>query len=162
AGVAILTQGSLDADPTGVALAVVAGASFPTFGLAAQRLMTDDAVLPAMAIVFGAGAFALLPIAVITAGEVVDSVGAVLTVSTLGVVTLALAYWLWGLGLRQLSLGVVVTVTLVEPAVASVLAVTVLDEPATVWLAVGLILVGIGVWASARHPDQTAELTEAC
>lgn len=74
----------------------------------------------------------------------------------LGVVTLAGAYVLWGYGLRALSLGVVVTVTLVEPAIAALLAVVViLDESLTQSLAIGLALGAVGIVTSAYQPNTT-------
>jgi len=156
AGVAVLSFGSVDVDAVGIALAVVAGASFPLFGLAAQRLMVDRPFVVSMATVFGAGALLLTPIAVATVGDVTASLDAALTVTALGLITLTLAYWLWGIGLDRLSLSVVVTVTLVEPAVAALLAVVVLDEPFTVALVVGLVLVAAGVRLSAREPAPAA------
>lgn len=156
AGVGVLSFGSVDVDAVGIALAVVAGASFPLFGLAAQRLMVDRPFVVSMATVFGAGAVLLAPIAVATVGDVTASFDATLTVTALGLVTLTLAYWLWGIGLDRLSLSVVVTITLVEPAVAALLAVVVLDEPLTVALVVGVVLVGAGVRLSAREPAQVA------
>jgi len=71
-------------------------------------------------------------------------------VDALGLATLALAYVLWGVGLRDLRLSLVVVVTLLEPAVASVLAVVVLDEAATLSLLVGVLLVGSGVVLASR------------
>ena len=150
AGVALLSGGTDEADATGIVFALIAATSFPFFGTACQRLMNDRPFLPAMATVFGAGLVMLTPIAVVTAGEVLSDGPALLTVTTLGVVTLAAAYVLWGVGLRTLSLSVVVTTTLIEPAVAAALAVIVLDEPATLALAVGLGLVAIGVLISSR------------
>ncbi len=154
AGVAVLTAKTSRAEPAGIALAFVAGCSFPLFGLAGQRLMADRPVLPAMAAVFCAGAILTLPIAIGTAHLVVDSPSSLATVATLGIVTLALAYVLWGIGLQALSLGVVVTLTLLEPAVAAVLAVAVLGEQPTRSLAVGLMLVALGVVVSAYQPSR--------
>lgn len=156
AGVVILSGGSDQADGRGIAFALVAAASFPLYGSACQRLMIDRPFLPAMATVFGAGLVLLLPIAIITADDVVADEAALLTVAILGVATLALAYLLWGIGLRSLSLSIVVTTTLLEPAVAAALAVVVLEEPATVALAVGLGLVVIGVLISSRPGRSTS------
>jgi len=154
-GVALLSGRSSDADATGIVFALVAASSFPFFGTACQRLMRDRPFLPAMATVFGAGMVVLFPIAALTARDVFTDGSAVATVAALGIVTLTFAYVLWGVGLRTLSLSVVVTTTLVEPAVASTLAVVVLDEPATPALAVGLALVAVGVLISSR-PSRTA------
>jgi DME family drug/metabolite transporter len=153
AGVALLTAGTVDVDPVGIALALVAGTTFPVYGLAAQRLMRQ--VMPDVAIgaVFVAGTFLLTPLAVGTASEAFASTGALVTVGYLGVFTLSLAYILWGLGLERLTLGVVVVVTLLEPAIASLLGVAVLGEPLTVALFGGVVLVAAGVaLASTSKP----------
>jgi len=155
AGVALLSGGSNEADPFGIVLALVAATSFPFFGTACQRLMDDRPFLPAMATVFGVASLLLTPIALVTAGDVATDASAMLTVTVLGVVTLTLAYVLWGVGLRSLSLSVVVTTTLLEPAVAAALAVVVLDEPATLALAIGLALVAAGVVISSRPSRAT-------
>jgi DME family drug/metabolite transporter len=107
----------------------------------------------AIGAVFGAGAALLTPLAVGSATEAFASIGSFATVAYLGVFTLAIAYILWGLGLKRLSLGVVVVVTLLEPAVASLLGVVVLAEPFTLALAAGIGLVAAGVWfASTSEP----------
>ncbi len=154
-GVALLSGGSDQADTTGIVFALVAATSFPFFGTACQRLMADRPFLPSMTTVFGAGLMLLLPLAVLTADDVLSDGSALVTVSVLGVVTLALAYVLWGIGLRSLSVSVVVTTTLLEPAVAAALAVIVLDEQATLALGIGLALVAIGVLISARSGRTT-------
>lgn len=153
AGVALLTLDAPDADAVGVGLALIAGTAFPAYGLAAQRLMRQVEPDVAIGSVFGAGAVVLAPLAIGSAAEAFDSVGSAVTVGYLGVFTLSIAYVLWGLGLKRLTLGVVVVVTLLEPAVASLLGVAVLAEPFTVALIIGIGLVGLGVWlASMTKP----------
>ena len=153
AGVALLTAGTVDVDPVGIVLALIAGTTFPVYGLAAQRLMRHVAPDVAIGAVFLAGTALLTPIAVTTASEAFDTLGSVLTVGYLGVFTLSLAYILWGLGLERLTLGVVVVVTLLEPAIASMLGVAVLGEPLTPALMVGVVLVAAGVaLASTSKP----------
>jgi drug/metabolite transporter, DME family len=137
---------------SGVALAALAGTSAAVFGRAAQRLMDDRPVLPAMATVVAAGAVLLLPLALADTRVAFGTRGAVATVAFLGLVTTGAAYALWGTGLERLSLGAVAAVTLLEPAVAAVLATTVLREPVTVTLVAGIALVLAGVAiASHRH-----------
>ncbi len=150
AGVALLSGTGDDVDPGGLALAVVAGASFPVYGFAAQRLMTDRPVVTSMTTVFGVGALFVLPIAAASSADAFSSAGSAATILYLGLATLALAYVLWGVGLRSLRLSVVVVVTLLEPAVAATLAVLVLDEALTVTLVAGVMLVGAGVVVASR------------
>lgn len=150
AGVVLLSGAGDDVDAVGLAFAVIAGISFPLYGVASQRLMEDRPVVPAMASTFGLGAVLVLPVAVAGWADAFSSVGSVVTILYLGLATLALAYVLWGVGLRDLRLSLVVVVTLLEPAVASVLAVVVLDEAATLSLLVGVLLVGSGVVLASR------------
>ena len=152
-GVALLTLDAPEAEAVGVGLALIAGTTFPIYGLAAQQLMRRVEPDVAIGSVFGAGAVLLAPLAIGSASEALASPGSFITVAYLAVFTLAIAYILWGLGLNRLTLGVVVVVTLLEPAVASLLGVVVLGEPFTVALAVGIGLVGAGVWlASTSKP----------
>jgi DME family drug/metabolite transporter len=140
-------------DPAGIVLALIAGTTFPLYGLAAQRLMRRVAPDVAIGTVFVAGMILLTPLAVGTASEAFATIGALLTVGYLGVFTLSVAYILWGLGLERLTLGVVVVVTLLEPAIASLLGVVVLGEPLTAVLIIGIGFVGVGVWlASTTKP----------
>ena len=155
-GVVLLTTSASDPDALGIVLALVAACSFPLYGEAAQRLMVNRPYRCAMALVFGAGAVLLFPLAVVTADEALASGESIATVVALGVATLAVAYLLWGFGLRALSLSTVVTVTLVEPAVAAALSVLVLDEAFTAILVVGVSMVAIGVWLGARNNRQAA------
>lgn len=150
AGVALLTGGAGEVAADGVLLAVVAGAAVPGFGLAGQRLMTDRPPVTAMATVLGLGGVALVPVAIVTAGAALATWGSVATVVYLGTVTVAGAYALWGVGLAGLPLSTVASVALLEPAVAAVLAVTVVGEPFTVELAVGVVLVVVGVRLASR------------
>jgi DME family drug/metabolite transporter len=152
-GVALLTLDAPEAEAVGVGLALLAGTTFPIYGLAAQRLMRRVEPDVAIGAVFGAGTALLAPLAIASASEAIASPESFITVAYLGVFTLAIAYILWGLGLKRLTLAVVVVVTLLEPAVASLLGVVVLGEPFTVALAVGIGLVGAGVWlASMTKP----------
>ena len=150
AGVTLLTLDAPEVDLDGVLLALVAGTTFPFYGLAAQRLMRRVEPEVAIGSVFGAGMLLLIPLAVRSASEVFASAESIITVAYLGVFTLSVAYILWGFGLHRLTLGVVVVVTLLEPAVASLLGVVVLGEPLTAALLVGVVLVGAGVTLASR------------
>ncbi len=153
AGVALLTLDAPDVDLAGVGLALIAGTAFPFYGLAAQRLMRRVEPDVAIGVVFGAGTVLLLPLAIGSAREAFASAASIATVGYLGVFTLSVAYILWGLGLQRLSLGVVVVVTLLEPAVASLLGVAVLGEPLTSALLAGIGLIALGVvFASTTKP----------
>jgi DME family drug/metabolite transporter len=69
-----------------------------------------------------------------------------------------LAYVLFALALRALRSSTVTVVTLLEPLVATVLAVAIVGERLETvgWVGIGLILVGVTVLSTARHQRQSA------
>ena len=156
AGVVLLSGGAAQAVGSGVALAVLAGCGIPCQGFAAQQLMLDRPPLVAMATLVGGGAMVLLPVALREAGSAWGSVASVATVLYLGLVTVTLTHALLGFGLKRLRLGAVVVVGLLEPAVAATLALTVLAEPATAALLIGICLVIAGVAVAALDPRSNA------
>ena len=145
AGVALLSGGAADVVWSGVAFAVVAGCGIPCQGFAAQQLMRDRPLVTTMATVLTTGSLVMLPTALRSWDTAFASTESVSTVLYLGLVTVTLAHSLWGAGLKRLSLSVAVVVGMLEPAVAATLAMTVLAEPATVSLIVGICLVIAGV-----------------
>jgi drug/metabolite transporter, DME family len=74
----------------------------------------------------------------------------------LGVVTIGIAYTMYGIGLRSLTAPTVITLTLAEPITAAVLAAVVLDEVIGWTGAVGIALVGAGlvITATVRLDDR--------
>ena len=151
-GVALLSGGAADVVWSGVGFGVLAGCGIPCQGFAAQRLMRDRPLLPAMATVLAAGSILLLPTALASLDKAFGSAASTSTVVYLGLVTVTLAHSLWGAGLKRLSLSVVVVVGLLEPAVAATLAMTVLSEPATAALLAGISLVIAGVAVTSHSP----------
>ncbi len=145
AGVALLSGGATDVVLSGVILAAVAGCGIPCQGFAMQQLSTDRPLITTVATVMAAGSVVMLPTALGSWSDAVDSVESASTVLYLGLVTVTLAHSLWGAGLKRLSLSVAVVVGMLEPAVAATLAMTVLSEPATAALIIGICLVIAGV-----------------
>ncbi|MCY4665735.1 MAG: EamA family transporter [Acidimicrobiaceae bacterium] len=151
-GVALLSGGAAEGVWSGLALAVVAGCGIPCQGFAAQQLMRDRPLLTTMATVLASGSVLMLPVTVTSVDTTFDSTESSATVLYLGLVTVMLAHSLWGAGLKRLSLSVAVVVGLLEPAVAATLAMTVLSEPITVSLIVGICLVIAGVAVTSLSP----------
>ena len=152
AGVALLSGGAAEVVWSGVAIAVVAGCGIPCQGFAAQQLMRDRPLITTMATIMTTGAIFLMPVALGSLGTAFASTESVSTVLYLGLVTVTLAHSLWGAGLKRLSLSVAVVVGLLEPAVASTLAMTVLSEPVTAVLVGGICLVIAGVAVTSLSP----------
>ncbi|MDX6741926.1 EamA family transporter [Actinocorallia sp. A-T 12471] len=132
----------------GVALALVAGASYAGYSLVAGRLIADGedsgAVVGAM---FGAAAVLALPVVLVAGpGWLVSARGASVAVY-LAFFTCFLAYRLFGVGLRNTSDQTATVLTLAEPAVAALLGVLVLNEylPALSWA--GLVVLALALAA---------------
>ena len=160
AGVALLAvrgDRGAPADPVGLACMLAAGLSYAVYADAAKRAI--DGGLPAdraMAGIFGLGALALAPL---LASEplawLTTARGAALALH-LGVLTIGLAYSLYGWGLRHLSVPTVVTLTLAEPLTAAVLGAALLGERLgpVGWLGATVLAAGLAV---AGRGERSAE-----
>lgn len=141
-------DGSGTIDVTGVVFAVVAGLMYAIYAEAGSVLIERGLQsTAAMATIFVGGAIFTLPILVVTDLAWVASSRGLLMITYQGAITLTVAYVAFGWGLRHLAPSVVVMLTVLEPAVASVLAVVVLDESlsTTAWIGAVLIFAGLPI-----------------
>jgi DME family drug/metabolite transporter len=166
AGVALLVGGGegADVDAGGIALALVAGASYATYTVAAKGLL-DGGHGPegVMARFFALGALLLLPVLVVSGGGGLGSPGGLALVVYLAAIPTALAYVLFARGLRHLTSGETATLTLAEPLTATALGIVVLAERPSVLTALGaaLVLAGLVVLAVRGRPAAPARLEVA-
>lgn len=132
--------------PAGVALALVAGLGYALYAFAGARLIGRGASSTgAMGALFLVGGLVCLAwLAVIGLGGLL-SPGGLATIAYLGLVPMALAYLLFGYGLRVLPSSTATTIALVEPIVATLLAVLVVGERPGVVGWIGLVVVAIGI-----------------
>lgn len=161
AGCSVLALNGADdvhINPLGMLLAAGAGAAYAVFSLVSKRLLETQPVERVMAAAFSVGALLLLPVLAwqIAAGADLSWLarpngwGAILH---LGLLATALAYTLFGRGLRLAPLATAVTLSLAEPVTAGLLGVVVLGErmePVSA-LGIALILAGLGVLAFTRR-----------
>jgi DME family drug/metabolite transporter len=152
AGVALLgaVGRSAAVDIVGVALAVVAGLGWAVFStVAKQHIGNGTPSTATMATLFCGGAVLLAPWMLVHSPAWVMSTRGATVALVLGVVTVGLAYTLYGLALRHLPAPTVITLTLLEPVTAAVLAAVVVHEGirAPGWAGVALVLVGLAVTA---------------
>lgn len=148
------SSGSVTVDAVGVGAALAAGAGYALYAIASKVLIVggvDSTV--SLAWPFTLGAIALVPFA---AGEPLDwaiTMPGVVMLAHLGVLTVGLAYVLYGWGLRTIDTPTAVTLTLAEPLTAAVLAVVVLDErlPPLGWLGGALVVLGLLVLGLPRR-----------
>jgi DME family drug/metabolite transporter len=143
--------------PTGLSLSVLAAGFFSLQAVSMHALTTRHAGPAILAAMFALSSVLLAPITLATATTGLLTGKALACVLYLGVVTSGFAYWLFGRGIRHLGAPTAVTISLLEPAGAAVIAALLLHEhvsPAQ-WLGIGLIcgaitLVGI---TSADQPE---------
>jgi drug/metabolite transporter, DME family len=153
--------GRPDAWPTmaGIGLGLAAGATYASYSWAAHRLI-GRGVAPraAMGAVFGLGALLLLPVLLATGAPLATSWPDAAVGAYLALVPMFTGYVLFGRALAHVPASTATTLSLLEPAVATILAVTVVDErlPATGWA--GLILI-VGCLAVITAP---ARLPRSC
>ncbi|NAZ85092.1 EamA family transporter [Kineococcus sp. T90] len=170
----------------GIACGALAGLTYAGYTYTAGRLIHDgSSSRGAMAAQFGLGAVVLWPVLIATGGPLLsgttgpaDGSGRDTMLATLvgapapwQVVTyLALgpmfaAYLLFGRGLRTVASSRATTLTLLEPFVATLLAVLVLGERLTLigWVGLALVLAGVVAVAleAVRAPDPRAPATPA-
>ncbi|MCW2577272.1 MAG: cyeA [Modestobacter sp.] len=138
-----------------VALVVVGYATAP---MVISRRLPDVPGVTASAFALVVTAVGYAPFAVPQLGQAADApANAWLSVVALGVVCTAVALALFFDLIREVGPQRALVITFVNPAVAVVLGVLLLDEPFTLGLAIGLPLVLVGcVLATRRSPERTA------
>jgi DME family drug/metabolite transporter len=156
AGCAVLTGGGGQVRADGVLLALLGGLLYAFYAVAAARVIgsgvSSDAVMGAL---FGGAGLVMLPVLLWTGAGWLTEPRGLLAALYLGCVTTALAYVLYGRGLRTTPVATAATLALAEPAVAALLGVAVLGERFTPVSAAGLLLLGAGL-AVASLPGPRA------
>jgi len=161
AGIILLSAGKhVDAGdtgnvPLGVVLGLLAGASYALYTYASTRaIRTGQSGRAVMGGMFGIGAVALTPVLLVTGAPLLQSAESIGIASYLAMGPMFVAYLLFGFGLIHLRSSVATTITLVEPVVATLLAVLVVGEVLgwVGWLGLALIFIGITVLVSAGQP----------
>ena len=141
----------------GVALGLLAGVAYALYTYASTRaISTGHAGRSVMGGMFGVGALALVPVLLVTGAPLLQSLQSVGIAGYLAIGPMFVAYLLFGFGLRHLRSSVATTITLIEPLVATLLAVLVVGERLELigWFGLGLIFVGIAVIVTARRASK--------
>lgn len=133
-------------DPLGIGCALLAGASYALYADTTKQLIVRGVgSTAALAASFTVGTVLLAAVAVGEPYGWVASAGGAVLLLHLGVLTIGVAYWLYGHGLRHLPVPRAVTLTLAEPVTAAVLGVVVLSEGLAPvgWLGIAMVLAGL-------------------
>jgi DME family drug/metabolite transporter len=151
AGTALLAaprSGGASADPVGVALVLAAGLGYAAYAQAAKHALDRGLDAPAaMAGIFGVSGALLAPLLALEPLGWLATLRGTAMALHLGVLTVGLAYTLYGLGLRRLAVPTVVTLTLAEPVTAALLGVALVGERLgpVAWLGAAVVAAGLVV-----------------
>lgn len=135
-------------------LGLVAGIAYALYTYASSRAITLG--LPSRGVMggmFALGALGLLPVLLVTGAPLLQSSLTVDILIYLALGPMMVAYLLFGVALGSLRSSAATTITLIEPVVATVLAVVVVGERLAVVGSAGLalILAGVTAMTAARH-----------
>lgn len=146
-GVGLLVSGGREAgvDAAGVAFALGAGVAWPVFLVVTKDLFTDHPPVFTVGLVFSGAAVVLSPTLLASDASWIGSGRGVAVALWLALVATALSYVLFSVGLRMTAVAATATLTLAEPVTASILGVTILDEPFLLSTGVGIALVVLGL-----------------
>lgn len=136
----------------GILLGLLAGITYATYSWAAHSLMNRGISRAAsMGAVFGIGGALLMPVLVLTGAPLLDSTTAFTVAAYMVLVPMFLGYLLFGFGLTRVSASTATTITLSEPAVATILAVLVVGEQLEIlgWVGLGVIALVLIILAAA-------------
>jgi len=153
-GCAVLALGGeeIHVDLLGMLLAIGAGGAYATFSLVSKHLLEKQPVEKVMAVVFSLGAVMLSPLLLTQPIAWLGSLRGTGVILWLGIMATALAYALFGQGLRRTPLATAVTLSLAEPLTAGTLGILLLGEPLT-WLAgLGFALIFSGLLLTSVFP----------
>lgn len=143
----------------GVLLGLVAGLAYALYTYCSSRgIRAGGSPRGVMGGMFGLGAIGLAPVLILLGAPLLQSWSTIGIAGYLAVGPMFLAYLLFGIGMRTLRSSTATTITLLEPLVATLLAIVVVGERLEPlgWVGLGLILVAVTVLATARQPRRIA------
>ncbi|MGP3990646.1 DMT family transporter [Streptomyces sp. 3N207] len=152
---------SVGATVLGVGLGLVAGFTYALYAWAAYRLISRGVTSgAAMGAVFGLGGLLLLPVLLVTGAPLLTSWSNAAVGAYMALVPMFLGYVLFGWGLAHVPASTATTLSLLEPAVAAVLAVLVVGErlPLLGWVGIALV---VGCLAVLTTPPRRAHRLRA-
>ena len=144
----------------GVALGLLAGAAYALYTYASSRaIQAGEPSRGVMGAMFGIGAVLLLPVLLVTGAPLLQSWSTVGIAAYLAIGPMFVAYLLFGIGLRSVRSSAATTITLLEPLVATLLAVLVVGERLAVvgWIGLLLVFAGLAILVTARRGPKIAD-----
>jgi drug/metabolite transporter, DME family len=146
----------------GVLLGLLAGLAYALYAYASTRaIAAGHSGRAAMGGMFGFSAIALAPVLLLTGAPILASASSVEIAAYLAIGPMFIAYLLFGIGVTSIRSSAATTITLIEPLVATVLAVVIVGERLSWagWAGIVLIMAGVTALVSARQPPKLAPPT---
>jgi DME family drug/metabolite transporter len=135
----------LSVNTTGILLALGAGLSYAIYTASSKNLLGDFTPEAVTGVVFTMGAIITSPFLMIYSLDWLFTVRGIVVTMHLGLITTALAYFVFTYGLSGIKLHKAVTLTLAEPVTAALLGVFLLKENLSILSGVGMGLVFAGL-----------------
>ena len=138
----------------GIGLGLLAGLAYALYTYSSSRAIRAGAASgAAMGGMFGFGALALAPLLLVLGGPLLQSATTVGIAAYLAIGPMFTAYVFFGIAMRTLESSTATSITLLEPLVATLLAVLVVGERllAVGWLGLAVVLVSVLALATARQ-----------
>lgn len=146
---------TLTVDGLGLLGSASAGFGYALYAAMARRAITSGVdSTRALAWEHSIGSLVLVPGLLVVPLSWVGSLSGITMLAHLGLLTVGVAYLLYGIGLRTLESSTAVSITLVEPLTATMLAVVVLNERlgALGWVGAAIVVIGLAVVGRDDRP----------
>ncbi|MFD2831330.1 EamA family transporter [Corticicoccus populi] len=141
----MFNSASVTVHPLGVMSGLGAGISFAAFTLTNSRIVRKKDPIACMGVVFTVSAIMLSPtVLFIDFSWITESAG-IGSALFIGFIATALAYYLFGVGLKNVQASTAVTLSLAEPLTASILGVFLVGEVLDFYSWTGLIMLLAGI-----------------
>ena len=159
-GVTLLVAAGRDvgANADGVLFAMLAGAAYATYVIAARQFARTGDIIGSTAIIFAIAAVLLMPLLAADSLEWVGTPSGAAAVLYLGLLATAAAYLLFAKGLQTTRSTTATTLSLGEPVTAALLGVIIVGErPSPLgWLGFGLVLIALAAVAGEGRSHRVA------
>lgn len=140
------TPSSLPPVLAGIGFGLLAGITYASYSAVCATLIGKGVERSAaMGSVFGLGGILLMPVLALSGAPLLASSNNFLVITYMALIPMFLGYVLFGIGLQHLSASTATTITLSEPAVATLLAVLVVGETLSGLGWLGLIIIGLSL-----------------
>ncbi len=143
----------------GIALGLLAGITYALYSWGAAHIMRNGVPpRPTMGAIFGVGSLLLMPVLLVTGSPIVASWRNASAVAYLALIPMFVGYTLFGRGLSAISASAATTLSLLEPAVAALLALVVLHERLSPLGWAGVVILMAGLLVVSLRPEPAPRL----